>query len=378
MANKLDGRHGDGAQEDDAGGIGMVHDAELLAEAIVDTVREPLLLLDAKLTVKLANRSFCNVFRVRPAETVGRLVYEIGDRQWDVPELRRLLDELLPSNGGFDDFQVEHDFPGVGRRTILLHARKLRRTKTQDNLILLVLNDVTERRRLERQLIDSNENLRQFATVASHDLQAPLRSVSGFADLLVRRYKGQLDSDADEFLAHIVSAAEAMRRLISELLAYARAAVHDGDVHSVASSELLQTAITNLRSSIEESQASIESEALPVIEVDPGQLAQVFQNLIDNAIKYRRPEEPLRVHVSARQENRDWIFMVSDNGLGFDQGAAEKIFEPFRRLHGTDYPGSGIGLAICKRIVEHNGGRIWADSIAGRGSVFSFTIPVSR
>jgi light-regulated signal transduction histidine kinase (bacteriophytochrome) len=308
---------------------------------------------------------------------VDRSVYEIGDGQWNVPELRRLLDELLPANQGFDDFEVEHDFMRVGRRTILLNARKLRRLETQEDRILLVLEDVTERRRIERQLVTSNEDLKQFATVASHDLQAPLRSVSGFADLLVRRYKGRLDTDADEFLSHILAGAEAMRRLISELLAYARAASHIRDVQRVPSSEVLHEAVANLTKMIEESHASIESEMLPVVNFDASQLGQVFQNLLDNAIKYRKPDDPLRVHISARQDNTEWVFIVADNGIGFDQGAAETIFEPFKRLHGANTPGSGIGLAICKRIIERNGGRIWAESVVGRGSAFSFTIPVS-
>jgi light-regulated signal transduction histidine kinase (bacteriophytochrome) len=135
--------------------------------------------------------------------------------------LRKVLEDLLPANGEFEDFEVQHDFPGIGRKTILLNARKLFRLKTQEDLILLVLEDVTERRNVEHQLIQSNEDLKQFATIASHDLQVPLRSISGFADLLVRRYKGQLDANADEFLEYILEAVARMRGLINELLAYA-------------------------------------------------------------------------------------------------------------------------------------------------------------
>jgi signal transduction histidine kinase len=227
---------------------------------------------------------------------VDRSVYEIGDGQWDVPELRRLLDELLPANQGVDDFEVEHDFMRVGRKTILLNARKLRRLETQEDRILLVLEAVTERRRIQRQLVTSNEDLKHFAIIASHDLQAPLRSISGFADLLVRWYKGRLDTDADEFLSYILAGAEAMRSLISELLAYARAAAHDRDVQSVPSSEVLHDVVANLTTVIEESHASIESETLPIVNFDASQLTQVFQNLLDNAIKYRKPDHPLRVH----------------------------------------------------------------------------------
>jgi signal transduction histidine kinase len=140
---------------------------------------------------------------------------------------------------------------------------------------------------------------------------------------------------------------------------------------------VLHEAVANLTKMIEESHASIESEMLPVVNFDASQLGQVFQNLLDNAIKYRKPDDPLRVHISARQDNTEWVFIVADNGIGFDQGAAETIFEPFKRLHGANTPGSGIGLAICKRIIERNGGRIWAESVVGRGSAFSFTIPVS-
>lgn len=357
--------------------LGMVQDAELLAEAVVDTIRQPLLLLDARLEVRLANRSFYRMFRVKPQDTVGCLVYEIGDGQWDIPDLRRLLDELLPNNSSFENFEVEHDFPGVGRKNIVLNARKLRRRETQEGLILLALEDVTERIALDRQLRQSNEDLRQFATVASHDLQAPLRSIGAFADLLVRRYAGRLDDDADDFLRYIVQNVSTMRGLINELLAYARAGSQDYAPARVSTSDALKQAISNLTSEVEESGGTIDFDDLPMVNADPGQLTQVFQNLLSNSLKYRKRDHPPRVRVSATRENTRWLISVADNGLGFNPAEAEAVFTPFRRLHGSGYPGSGIGLAICKRIVERNGGEIWADAAEGGGSIFLFTLPAS-
>jgi light-regulated signal transduction histidine kinase (bacteriophytochrome) len=222
----------------------------------------------------------------------------------------------------------------------------------------------------------SNEELGQFAYIASHDLQEPLRMVASYTQLLSRRYKGRLDADADEFIAFAVDGASRMQRLIQDLLAYSRVGTKGKELLETSSEDALQQALANLRGAIEESSAVVTHDPLPPVLADEMQLTQLFQNLVGNAIKYQNPGVP-RVHVSAaRNGGKQWDFTVKDNGLGIDPQYFERIFGMFQRLHKRDeFAGTGIGLAICKKIVERHGGRIWLDSVPGEGSVFHFSIP---
>ena len=222
----------------------------------------------------------------------------------------------------------------------------------------------------------SNDELQQFAYVASHDLQEPLRMVASYTQLLAQRYKGRLDSDADEFIAYAVDGSNRMQGLIQDLLAYSRAGTNGKALHEISSENALKEALTNLRATIEESGAVVTHDSLPAITTDDTQLAQVFQNLVGNAIKYRGAEVP-HVHVSATKNGgKEWIFSVRDNGLGIDPQYFERIFILFQRLHGREeFEGTGIGLAICKKIVERLGGRIWVESQPEKGSTFYFALP---
>jgi PAS domain S-box-containing protein len=242
-----------------------------------------------------------------------------------------------------------------------------------------VFFDDTARKQLEDALTQSNADLQQFAFVASHDLQEPLRTVSSFAELLSRRYRGQLDAEADNFLGFLADAAQRMSTLIRDLLAYSQLARNESRTTSVHLDEDLETAISLLRTSIEQADAVITHDPLPNIELDRNQIVRLFQNLLGNAIKFRKRGEPPRIHVSAERQGKEWIIRVADNGIGFPPEQTEAIFVPFKRLHSTrEYPGSGIGLAACKRIVERYGGRIGAESKVGEGATFWFTIPVSK
>lgn len=234
-----------------------------------------------------------------------------------------------------------------------------------------------ERRAQElEQLVRSNRELTQFAYVASHDLQEPLRMVTSYVKLLERRYKDQLDSDADEFIAFAVDGATRMKGLIDDLLAYSQVVSRRRTFEPSGCSAALDTALTNLKVSVEQSGTVVTRDRLPTVLGDASQLTQVFQNLIGNAIKFRN-EQPPHVHVSCQQEEGEWVFSVRDNGIGIEPQHAERIFDVFQRLHSRqEFPGNGIGLAICKRIVEGHGGRIWTDSEPGRGSAFCFRIPV--
>jgi len=241
-----------------------------------------------------------------------------------------------------------------------------------------IMSDETARKQLQDSLSESNAALEQFAYVASHDLQEPLRTMSSFAQLLTNKYGGQLDGEADKFLRFIVDASERMSTLVHDLLEYARAATEQDRPTSVALDEDLEAALTHLTQAVQESGANITHDPMPTIPVDRGQMVRLFQNLIGNALKYRKADEVPTIHVSAEQHDQEWVITVRDNGIGFDPQHAASIFTPFKRLHpAAQYSGTGVGLAICRRIVESHGGRIWADSKPGEGATFGFTLPVA-
>ena len=240
-----------------------------------------------------------------------------------------------------------------------------------------IMSDETARKQLQDSLTESNSALEQFAHVASHDLQEPLRTMGAYAQLLAKKYRGRLDADADTFLAFLVSGSARMTTLVRDLLAYARLTTEEERPSSIALDEDLEAALTHLAEAITESGACITHDPLPTLAVDRGQMVRLFQNLIGNAVKYRKQDQAPRVHISAELSATDWIISVRDNGIGFEPEYASAIFAPFKRLHtAEEYPGTGVGLAICRRIVQAQGGRIWAESELGKGTTFSFTLPV--
>jgi PAS domain S-box-containing protein len=248
--------------------------------------------------------------------------------------------------------------------------------------IQVMFRDVSERKRAEealaqhaRELARSNAELEQFAYVASHDLQEPLRMVASYTQLLAKRYQDKLDADARDFIGYAVDGATRMQALISDLLNYSRIGTRGKDFRPNSTEAVLERVLAGLKLAIGESGATVSHDPLPTVLCDDVQLGQVFQNLLVNAIKFRR-ETPPRIHLSAERHGNVWTFSVRDNGIGIAPEYAERIFMIFQRLHSkNEYPGTGIGLAVCKKIVERHGGRIWVQSQLGSGATFFFTIP---
>ena len=252
-----------------------------------------------------------------------------------------------------------------------------------ETLIISIVRDITARKQTETRLRAvaedlerSNRELEQFAYVASHDLQEPLRMVASYTQLLARRYKDKLDSDADEFIGFAVDGARRMQELINDLLTYSRVGSRALELELVDSNELVDQVIADLGAAIQDAAATVTHNDLPTVRADRLQLQQLFQNLIANAIKFQKPDVAPVVHVSARMTISEWTFSVSDNGIGIEPQYLERIFMLFQRLHScAEYPGTGIGLAICKKIVERHGGTIEVHSEPGRGTTFDFTLP---
>ena len=349
----------------------------LYLENVVDTVREPMLVLDRALRVRTASRAFYQTFGVSKEETERQLIHNLGDGQWDIPALRTLLEDVLRTEKSFRDFEVIHDFPALGRKVMLLNARKLWREGNHSELILLAIEDVTERKRLADELVRSNEDMQRFAYVAAHDLRSPLHSALKLCTLAARRFEGRGSEEA-HLLSMSVESLERLRRLMEDILSYSEVANAPQQRTLVPLEDPLRIALLNLEHHIKESAAEVTYGPLPDVPADRTQMVMVFQNLVGNAIKYRRKGEAPRIRIEAVQEDAFWKISVSDNGEGFEPAYAGNIFEPFKRLHGKDVPGSGIGLATCKRVIERLGGRIWPESKRGQGSTFYFTLPVDE
>ena len=344
------------------------------AEAIVETVREPLVILNQNLEVMKANRAFYATFHAVKEETEERLIYDLGNGQWNIPKLRELLENILPAHSTFRDFEVTHEFEHVGRKVMLLNAAEIFNPNAQARTILLAIEDATDRKQAEEALQTTNAELQHFAYALTHDLQEPLRMVVNFTELLGREYAGKLGEEADKFISYSVEGALRIEALLKALLAYWEITERQqGAIASIESGAVLDKALLNLQAAIAESGASITADSLPTVMADEVMLMQLFQNLISNSIKYRGEEAP-KIHVSAEKEAGGWLFTVRDNGIGIDAQDIDRVFGMFKRLHGNEIPGTGIGLALCKKVVERQGGRIWVESEAGRGAAFKFTI----
>jgi len=344
------------------------------AEAIVETVREPLVILNQNLQVMKANKSFYETFRATRGETEERLIYELGNGQWNIPKLRELLENILPASSTFRDFEVTHEFEHVGRKVMVLNASEIFDPNAQARTILLAIEDATDRRRAEEALKATNAELEHFAYALTHDLREPLRMVVNFTELLARECAGKLGEEADRYIGYSVEGALRIEALLQALLAYWEVTGREQNSFvSIDCGAVLAKTLLNLQAAIAQSGATITSDALPTVVAEEVVLTQLFQNLISNSIKYRGGEAP-RIHVAAERSPEGWLLSVRDNGIGIDPRDADRVFGMFKRLHGSEIPGTGIGLALCRKVVERQGGRIWVESEPGRGATFKFTI----
>ncbi len=360
----------------------MLQKSRLFAESIVEAIREPLLVLDAELVIIRTNPSFHQMFRLDAKATLGKALSEIGQGEWNEPGLLTALRKVLIEDLTLVNHEITKTFCKSGKKTLLLDARPIDKKDIQTRLILLTMYDITGQRAAQRELKSraealshSNTELEQFAYIASHDLQEPLRMVASYCQLLQRRYSDRLDGDANEFIGYAVDGARRMQILINDLLHYSRLGRNGRPFEPTDCNEVLEQVMDNLTVAIEDCEAEIVRYPLPVVVADKTQLAQLFQNLIGNAIKFRKSHRP-KIVIEADRENGNYVFAVRDDGIGIEEELLDRIFVIFQRLHNQkQYPGTGIGLAVCKKIVERHRGKIWVDSEVGKGTTFYFTLP---
>jgi PAS domain S-box-containing protein len=364
----LDNKHAEERIAEQAQLLDLAHDAII--------VRDP-----SENRVLYWNREAVEIYGYEAEEALGQVTHELLATAF--PESRQAVNDTLLERGRWEG-ELGH-LRKDGRRIAVSSRQALQRGQQGEPTAIIEINsDVTDRNRAERERVAyrkelerSNAELEQFAYVASHDLQEPLRSIGGFAQLLERRYKGKLDADADSYIDFIVAGVNRMQALIDGLLSYSQAGRVELRKEQVNTAELLESALTSLDAAVREAEVEIEVGELPTIDANARALFQIFQNLLSNAVKFSDDRQP-QIEVSADHEDGVWTFAVADNGIGIDPAQAERVFGMFQRLHArAEYGGTGIGLAICKRVVERFGGRIWCEPRTEGGTVFNFTIPDS-
>jgi PAS domain S-box-containing protein len=509
-----------------------VQDAREYAENIVDTVREPLIILDADLKVISANRTFYQTFKTKPENTEGHLIYNIGNQQWDIPKLRDLLEEILPKNTSFDNYEIEHDFPQLGKRIMILNARRICGETNKTEMILLAFEDITERKKAEkalevtelryrrlfesaqdgilildfdtgnimdvnpflidilgyskedfllkhiweigvfkdavpskdnflalqtkeyiryedlpletkdgrrievefvsnvysvdgkktiqcnirniterkkaeqelkvadeklkesfqqiqsqknelertsRDLEETNRHLDGFANSVSHDLRAPLLSISGFSQVLLEEYKDKVNDQMKNYLERIFSGTQKMGDLMDALLHFSRTARADLQYETVDVEKIINNIIKDQTVAHPERTIDFVVQPLPKVEADGKMVEVIFVNLIGNAVKFTGKQKNAHIEIGGRQDNDEQQFYVKDNGAGFDMRFKDKLFVAFQRLHsGKEFEGNGIGLATVARLVTKHGGRVWAEGEIDKGATFYFALPLKK
>ncbi len=392
--------------------------SRLYAESIVTTIREPLIILNRELKVKSANRAFYEKFQVAADETEGKRLFELGNKQWNIPVLQEKLEKLLPQKSNIVDFEVATNFPVLGDRVMLLNAIQIIRDHSEQQSILIAIEDVTEKwkkKKEEKELAEelekmvfertfslheantqlqlSNENLAQFAYIASHDLHEPLRKIRTFSSILQDKYFNDLPDPVKGLVEKINVSSKRMSTLIKELLNFSKVLHTEDNFKQTDLNNVLDDVLSDFDLLIIEKSVVINREPLPVIDAIPIQMNQLFYNLISNAIKFSKDGiapvititskmltvEEMAKHANINPKYAYFEIGVKDNGIGFDQRLEKQLYLAFQRLHSQEkYEGTGIGLALCKNIVSNHHGEISATSKEDEGSLFTVILPLKR
>ena len=404
------------------------------SKAIISTLHEPLIVLDKDLRVKTANSAFYKTFNVQEAETEGKLLYHLGNDQWNIPSLRELLEDIVPKNTQFHHFEVRHKFPGIGEKILVLNASRIVQKSHGEQLILLSINDITEVVLLQqraqdiinRDMVESrnytqklekavkertkalkktnlalaeknaelekmNKELEAFTYVSSHDLQEPLRKIQTFAGRILEKENQNLSENGKNYFQILQVSAERMQALIHDLLAFSRVSSTERKFNNIDLHKILEEVKADFRESLEAKHTKITLDGDCKVHIIPFLFRQVLHNLISNSLKFSKPDIDLQINISCHRilsntikalklsPNKEYMHLsFSDNGIGFENEFREKVFEVFQKLHSKDeYPGTGIGLAIVKKIVENHNGLITARSEPQIGTTFDIYLPTN-
>jgi PAS domain S-box-containing protein len=344
------------------------------AEAIVETVREPIVVLDADLRVLTANRSFYKIFHVNKKEILKKLIYELGNGQWDHPKLRVLLSDILPQKSFFQDFEIEHEFPVIGKRVVLLNARKIVQKNHNEPMIMLAIEDITEKKQIDRQKDD-------FISIASHELKTPVTSMKLYAQLLQKHPLLTNDKKASDMLSKMDIQMNRLAELVASFM----------NVYKLGSGKLrlnkkhfnlavlLTEVVANFQYTITSHIVEQYGDLKAKVFADSARINQVLVNLISNAIKYSPDADKVKVNLSKTKDNV--TVSIQDFGMGIPKGEQGRIYERFFRAKGKKegkIPGLGLGLFISSEIIKQHGGDLWVDSVENKGSTFYFTLPIGK
>ena len=367
------------------------------SESIINTVREPLIVLDQDLRVVTVSRSFYEFFKVKPEETVGQLIYDLGNKQWNIPKLRELLETILPQKATFDNYEVEHDFTTIGRRIMLLNARQIERGMGKERIILLAIEDITERKEIEAGLEKAHEDLKELAAELnrtarakseflanmSHELRTPLNSINGFSEVLYDETFGPLNEKQKKYVNNVLTSGKHLLLLINQILDMAK--VESGKMTLALSSLPMKSLLHEISLLVADmvSKKKIEmlieiADDLPNIEADELKVKEIIYNLLSNAVKFT--PEGGEIGMRAKKAGSEIEIVVWDTGVGIATENMEKIFEGFFRVD-TPYSrvteGTGLGLPLSKKLVELHGGKLSVESEGlDKGTSVRFTLPI--
>jgi PAS domain S-box-containing protein len=349
----------------------MLRESEEYLSSIVETIRESLIVMDKDYKVLSANNHFLNTFKVSINETKGKLLYELGNGQWDIPELKKMMEDVLPTNNPVLDYEVEHEFPHIGRKLMLLNAHRVELEGKFKDRILLAIEDITERRNIEQRKDD-------FLSIASHELKTPLTTVVGYVQMMRRLLPENASDKFKSVMDKTGIYVDRLNQLLTELLDMSRIQSGHIELHRELFDfdKMVSEAVEGMQTATPKYRIITNGKAGVQYYGDESHLTQVLTNLISNAIKYSPDADEVEIYVSTVS---DFIKVsVKDHGMGIKEDELKKIFERFYRVGSIQksFPGMGIGLYICDQIIKNHGGSLWVESEVGKGSVFSFTLPI--